>query len=253
MPGDPPPSYHPLTFHWAPVKGVRRRFFFWLLVAGGACTGMFYLFRITPAAPPRRLPPEEAMLYLPAGADSTQRVFSSLNDRLPGVMPEDHDRHFAADSAALKKALPPWPQLTAPSFELKPINEPLFEQGLPHLPGIQFPALPPHRADEVAQPLPPPSPVSEEEVTASSPSVFCVTHLGDRTILQAPTWPREGFDDHESVPFMLGVTAAGAVTYCFPYATRQGVDVELIAKRLSQMRLSPAPEAVQWIRVDVRW
>ena len=259
--GDPREQHSRLIFHWAQVRGVRRRLIWWILIAAAGHLGIFYLFRVAPAGVPQTPPPQQSLVYLPAGDPSSEQVFRSLNDRFPGTLPQSVDGDAAEEQAALRKLLPPWPPALASTIGLlKPLAEPLVPRSLPTLlqsgePFLpQLPddtTLPPPNAHAVADPAEDSTPLPSPAVTIGPGTA------GSRTVIQQPTWPDALFDDtwpiHDALPFLLGVDASGTVSYAMMLAARTGIDQEAICRQVKSTRFTPGAAALQWITAEVRW
>jgi hypothetical protein len=146
--------------------------------------------------------------------------------------------------------------------ELKKFPLPLVPQALP--PGVQAgsPLLPAVSAPVVV-PVPadvPGAVLGEDDpvVPRPVPSLVVESGLGRRELLRMPTWPDDLMDETwpetASVPCMLGVDAAGRVSFCLPVTPASGVDHGKLRDVLLQMRFAVDPGAgMQWVMVAVRW
>ena len=259
------PHHQHLIFQWKPVRGARRRLAVALLLAGAAHAGMFYLFRVVPGNGARTQPPRLAMVHLVEGDPATRALVNAVEDRFPGTLLRSPDAALDRDVAALAAVVPPLSLRgdRAPG-ELKPYNQPLVPAALPPsvVPGQVL--MPPlegwGRAASPAVPAPDVADAGEEELPAvrPSPSVQVSPAGRPRQVIREALW-RDGTVDETwpetaSIPFMLGVNAAGRPVWCLPLVPVSGVDLEALRGPLMEMRFEPKPgAAVEWVEADVRW
>ena len=261
----PTPHHQHLIFHWKPLRGARRRLAAALLLAGAAHAGLFYLFRVVPGNGARTLPPRLAVVQLVEGDPATRVLVNAVEDRFPGTLLRSPDAAWARDVAALAAVVPPlFPRGEGSSGELKPYNQPLVPEALPPsvVPGQVL--MPPLEGVERATPSTVTAPElvdsGEEEppVVRPRPNVQVSAAGRARRVTRKAAWPDglvdEAWPETASIPFMLGVDAAGRPVWGLPLVPVSGVDLEALRRPLMEMRFEPMPgAAVEWVEADVRW
>jgi hypothetical protein len=245
-----PDEAPPLIFEWKRERGVRWLLAMWLLVVAAGHAAIFYLFRVTAAAPARKPPPQQSVVFLHPAQPEVRSLLSAVDDRFPGALLRPDDHSFQDDVAALAKATPPstfswaahqpvlreFPQPTVP-VELPGI----FPPGEPLLPEEPAPAIP-------ATAEGPAGPVFTLVIDTAQPRALCAP------IAWPAALPDESWSASGSVPFMLGITPDGRPQYCLPVSPATGIDHEWLRRHLMTARFAPAATGgLQWLNVSVRW